>query len=242
MNHTNLLEILALDILLMSLGILIWILMRKFFGGYSDQKGKNVATKEDIEDITRLVEGVSKDFRHETEQLKSSLQVSAETKSSTNIKCQQAAENFYACYMRYCNFMKIVPSSDERKDLDKAKATLAQLDIDLNNAFCIFELYVDDIELIKSALELMTWTHSNYQLKWHNCYYDLMKITLELESSKSSGNFENQKSHLKKIQEINVNFLEYTTSITKNTVIEQKKFLGTLKKYLLSLSLASPTN
>lgn len=40
----------------------LWALMRHFFPGYLSEKGKNLATKEDIAEITRRIEDVKHDY------------------------------------------------------------------------------------------------------------------------------------------------------------------------------------
>ncbi|TNZ55704.1 hypothetical protein CGK45_22735 [Vibrio parahaemolyticus] len=52
------------------LGIGCIILFRKFLFSYSSEKGKNLATKEDIEDITRRVESTKNEYISDIERLK----------------------------------------------------------------------------------------------------------------------------------------------------------------------------
>lgn len=48
-------------------------MFRKYLFSYSSEKGKNLATKEDIEEITRKVEGTKNEYVAEIEKLKAEL-------------------------------------------------------------------------------------------------------------------------------------------------------------------------
>src|SRR5271165_6176359 len=48
----------------------IWLLFKRFFASYLDEKGKNLATKEDIASITHKVESVRFDYSALLEQMK----------------------------------------------------------------------------------------------------------------------------------------------------------------------------
>jgi hypothetical protein len=64
--------IIGLQVLIL-LGIGSLFLFRKFFTSYSSEKGKNVATKEDIDSITRKVEEVKSEYISRVEHLKVAL-------------------------------------------------------------------------------------------------------------------------------------------------------------------------
>ena len=56
------------------LGIIGFVLFMKFsFPSYMKEKGKNLATKEDIQEITRMTESVQKEFREGFEEFSSDL-------------------------------------------------------------------------------------------------------------------------------------------------------------------------
>ncbi len=58
-------------VILASIGCLF--LFRKYLFSYSSEKGKNLATKEDVEEITRKVEGTKNEYVAEIEKLKAEL-------------------------------------------------------------------------------------------------------------------------------------------------------------------------
>lgn len=84
--------------------ILISLLLNKFLPSYFSEKGKNIATKEDIEQITQKIENVKSNYRNEEkflekrrliyEQIASSLRIFI---SGHNIE-QEQKENFHEAY------------------------------------------------------------------------------------------------------------------------------------------------
>ena len=55
--------------------------MMAYYNSYSKEKGKNVATKEDIAEITQKIESVKSEFTQQTERLKSQLTLLTNVKS-----------------------------------------------------------------------------------------------------------------------------------------------------------------
>src|SRR4051812_9342028 len=65
---------------------------------YLAQKGKNKADKEDIEELTKIVEGVKSDFLREHAKITSNLDVLKDRRGKTYTQAQQAIINFYSAY------------------------------------------------------------------------------------------------------------------------------------------------
>src|SRR5580704_10390582 len=66
--------------------IILYFTLKNLLPSYFSEKGKNLATKEDVSDITQLVEAVKHSFTKETEQLKANLQL------LTNVQAGIASE------------------------------------------------------------------------------------------------------------------------------------------------------
>ena len=45
---------------------LVWLFTKNYLPSYMDKKGENIATKEDIEEITRKTEEVQREFKEES--------------------------------------------------------------------------------------------------------------------------------------------------------------------------------
>lgn len=68
MSTTVVLEALAL----VGIGMLAW-LIRHYLAPYAEEKGKNLATKADIADITNQIEGVKAGYAHDLESVRASI-------------------------------------------------------------------------------------------------------------------------------------------------------------------------
>jgi len=68
-------------------GLVVFLLIKFFLPSYFSEKGKNLATKEDIEDITKKIESVKSSYAHVLEELRSDNQLKlAEIEREKNIK------------------------------------------------------------------------------------------------------------------------------------------------------------
>ena len=91
-----------MEILLLILQILIilgmiagWNLLKEFLPGYIREKGKNLATKEDIGEITRGVESVKNDFSTNLERLKADLKANIQQQLGLFGKRNDALTQFF---------------------------------------------------------------------------------------------------------------------------------------------------
>ena len=127
-----------MDLILIGLQVLILLsvgstyLFRKYLFSYSSEKGKNLATKEDVEDITRKIEEVKSGYAAEIERLKVDLSVISR---KHNILLDEKIRVFKKLQKRLVEFKKYceaaLGSYDQRgefhpnlevlsKDIDKA--------------------------------------------------------------------------------------------------------------------------
>jgi hypothetical protein len=59
--------------ILLLISFLIGVLVREYLPGYAREKGKNLATREDIEEITRKIEAAKAEYSRELERVKADL-------------------------------------------------------------------------------------------------------------------------------------------------------------------------
>lgn len=69
-----------------------WLLLRQYLPGYAKEKGQNLATKEDVAEITEKVESVKSGYAESLEALKASLQVDASIRSAFQLRCLEAID------------------------------------------------------------------------------------------------------------------------------------------------------
>jgi hypothetical protein len=70
--------------------VIIGYFLREFFPSYTTEKGRNLATKEDIREITEKIESVKSDYAKSLETLKSKLQIESAIKGAYQQKCLEA--------------------------------------------------------------------------------------------------------------------------------------------------------
>ena len=138
-----------LQILIVLLGLYL-----AFFKSYFQEKGKNLATKEDVEEITSKVEKIRHDLHLETE-----------SKLSLRIEERNALVDYYTKYHYWLNtILEAAPSDvDEKNEVGfkeiEARLYKAKFDFDIAKAkFDIFVKNVDilnlEVKTILGALEL----------------------------------------------------------------------------------------
>jgi hypothetical protein len=132
-------------------GLLLALAAYKAFGiSYFTEKGKNLATREDVEDITRKVEGIKSEFTRDTEQLKAELQHYSQARILLSTDAKNALVN---CYEKY-QFWKLLAtdtSTGEYFDantyenaINQRTEKIDQAYLDLLQAEAKMKLYVDE--------------------------------------------------------------------------------------------------
>lgn len=128
----------------------LYLLFRHFFPGYFQEKGKNLATKEDIGEITRIV----KDVENE-------LGVLTQNKISLITEERNAILAFFQSYHLWLNTC-LDSSFNNRVDynLDTTQNLInrSNLEQNVNLAFARLELFIDDLDLRILCNELIRET------------------------------------------------------------------------------------
>src|ERR1700752_1622843 len=163
-----------------------------FGKSYFTEKGKNLATKEDIEDITKKVEGIKTEFIKETEKLKTDLQFEHHIKVSFNTDMKNAIIQTFENYNLWLN---IILGSHERS-LEFSSKKIMRVENDIEEAsfkFLMSEskllLYQKDEKVFELLYKLKEST-SKLQEIVLNYIEDLLLITEdeeEIERYLSSG-------------------------------------------------------
>ncbi|MBN1929170.1 MAG: hypothetical protein JW764_06480 [Chlorobiaceae bacterium] len=79
-----------IEIATLVVGVVLGLLLRNFFPSYSKEKGKNLATKEDIQGITEKIESVKAEYAKSIEAVKTKLQLEAALTGAYQQKCLEA--------------------------------------------------------------------------------------------------------------------------------------------------------
>lgn len=80
----------ALEIVTLIAVLVIGYLFKDYFPGYTREKGKNLATKEDIEAITEKIESVKVEYAKSLESVKARIQIESALRTAYQQKCLEA--------------------------------------------------------------------------------------------------------------------------------------------------------
>lgn len=133
-----------------------------FIKSYFSEKGKNVATKEDIGDITREVEDAKQIFNKSLEQFKNDLNLSTQVRFTIKSAEIEALLNLYEKYFIWYNSLQTysVPSLKEPFN---------------NNTLQIIDKSYLDFLIAESKAELFIKEFESFQIK-----HELKSATLDL--------------------------------------------------------------
>lgn len=125
---------------MLEVSILLLLLYMVFFKSYFQEKGKNVATKEDVEEITSLVEAV-----------KSQLQFSLQAKLSLRAEEHQALVDYFSKYSAWLSAIINCSTAGITKDntsrLAEIRSQLDMLHQDFDLAAGKMELFVENEDI-----------------------------------------------------------------------------------------------
>jgi hypothetical protein len=138
--------VIVLQILIL-LGIGSLYLFKKYLFSYSSEKGKNLATKEDIEEITRKIESVKSEYLIELETVKVELSKSLHQKNEVWVMkrnaCLKALDlaNAVLSNYKYSNLSQedIVP---QQESIESARSCFNELACTCENSEVIDQLKV----------------------------------------------------------------------------------------------------
>lgn len=183
-----------------------------FFKSYFTEKGKNIATKEDIAEITTKVEGIKTDFIRETEHLKHNLQFENQIRimlsTDTKNAIVSAYESFYIWLeTSYDAFL----SSIEFEKIEQIRTAESNINMEsskFSSTLARFELYIDreDSNSLISELETKTTKFQslieNYLLKLEFLFEEIEDLEKENEDDNLDDNlFEENENKIDKLQD-----------------------------------------
>jgi hypothetical protein len=101
----GIMEELGLFVMILA-AVIAWDLIKRLFSNYIGEKGKNLATKEDIGEITEKIEGVKSYFTDRTEWLRAKLSVNSQQKMNLFINRNEAHIQFYKDFYKAAIFLR----------------------------------------------------------------------------------------------------------------------------------------
>jgi len=133
---------------------------------YLKQKGKNYADKEDIKQITKLIEETKFTFTNETEKLKMELNIIGNTQLSIIHEQRNAIIDFLKSYALWCNSIIFIPLEIileiNIKAIDKHLLKLNRCLEDILLKETVVDMFVTSEEILKTKADLKKRTLENY--------------------------------------------------------------------------------
>lgn len=208
----------------------IYYTAKNLLPSYFGEKGKNIATKEDIEEITTLVEQVKHSFTKETEYLKANLGLLTNIHSNLISEERAAIIDYNDKYFSWLN--KLIDSSlgDADKfnnsDLEMQSKMISDSYRDLSSSETRFTLFVENETLLSSASKMKLQTLELMHSEPFECIHNLQSNNRNWEKLASTLSKEDyEKEHAL--------YLERFTAITKkfrDSIIAHFKIIHPLNK------------
>jgi hypothetical protein len=232
------------------------ILIIKIYGkSYLAEKGKNLAQKEDIEEITNKIEGIKSLYKKESDLLKEQISHLLDIQSSHRTEERNAIIHFHETYYHWIYTILEIPVDSYNFNtinllLDK-KAELQDYFININKASARMVLLVknDELiglsnELIKQLIHFKGWA----ELKLLKLQFKLEeKDSLISKFTKLFANYENNRQELntiatsdtalaKEITDFVNEYKQAKVAEFSKCISLSKKFESIAKNYLTSIS------
>lgn len=203
--------------------VLLAVLCFGIWESYFKEKGKNIATKEDIGDITKEVEDVKQFFNESLEQFKNDLNLTTQVRFTLKSAELEALLNLYDKYFVWFNSMQSfnVPSLREpfQKEINRI-IEKSYLDFLMADSKANLFIKSKEILVLKSTLKLSTLVLEKEillflaQLEWHCFNYKQLDDITDLEIRKIKHK-EILDEYLIVHQEYNSNKLSHIQDILK---------------------------
>ena len=235
--------------LLFKIIMIILGLYLAFFKSYFQEKGKNLATSEDIEELTHKVESVKQNFIEKNTSLKAKLDLLTNLQISHKNDERNSLIDFHKLIKSWIGLLtESTPSLIDDYDNQEIKNKLFQYNLTYKKvlgAGALLELYVDDEELTKliydlkiNALEhlvpyppkyLLGLKQNNYEFEEH----EKMPVDTSENVTKRS------ERHGELLEKRKTIFEEYKTNMIKGykeVIGFENKYRIYMKEYILKIS------
>ncbi|HXU28157.1 MAG TPA: hypothetical protein VN698_13080 [Bacteroidia bacterium] len=186
----------VLEILLFILGLYL-----AFFKSYFQEKGKNLATKEDIEEITTKVEGIKTEFIKETEKLKTDLQFENHVKVSINTDTKNSIVEMVENY----NFWLILIMDSFNQSLSFDTKKVEKVRSDLQQAYFKFVMSESKLYLYQQDNQIsdLLGVIKEHTIRFQGIFlYYLMDLEFILQREESSIKLEDKTNFVSKRTEL----------------------------------------
>ncbi len=203
--------------------VLIAVLSFGLWDSYFKEKGKNIATKEDIGDITKEVEAVKQFFNESLEQFKNDLNLSTQVRFTLKSAELEALLNLYDKYFEWFNSMQSFNVPLLREPFEKETNRIIEksyLDFLMADSKANLFIKSKEILILKSTLKLSTLVLEKEillflaQLEWHCFNYKQLDDIVNLDE-RVKRHKEINADYLLSVEEFNSKKISHISDIFK---------------------------
>jgi hypothetical protein len=181
------LKVILTQTVVLILGLLLYYLLKNFWPKYFEAKATNQATKEDIGEITEIVESIKTDLLKSTEELKANLSLSNQHKLNLKSAERDAIFDYHKKLSAWLYYLdRLMPSMynfDNYKDVKKEEAEFSRRQYECDIAEAHLTLFIHDQKFLYIKKDL-TINIIKYQVELSktlfDIYYQHSKLELEI--------------------------------------------------------------
>ena len=215
-----------IEIILVIIGLYL-----AFFKSYFQEKGKNLATSEDIEEITKKVESIKTDFIRETEKLKLDLQYSNQVRFSIKTEEIKCLFDYYEKYYLWLNILLEFYFGNFNEDnpelLKNSQNVINDANFKLLLAEAKAELLIDNPAFFKHSKEMKILT-LKFQHFVNNSIQEFNKIIFEIKAMRLTTPVGEQ---LKPYKELSEKMVEFNLKFNEEKILHYKEILPMNKEF-----------
>ena len=242
-SHKSQNKSLQINAIILEITLIILGFYLAFFKSYFQEKGRNLATNEDIEEITKKVESINTDFIRETEKLKLDLQYTNQIRFSIKTEEMKSLFDYYEKYYLWLNLLLEFYFGSFNEDnpelLISSQNVINDANFKLLLAEAKAELLIDNPALFKHSKEMKIRT-LKFQHFVNNSIQEFNKIHFEIKAMRSTTPIEEQLKPYKelsdKMVEFNLKFNEEKIQHYTEILPMNKEFRKMTNELLISIS------
>ena len=221
--------------LIIEILILLFSLYLIFFKSYFKEKGRQLAVKEDIEEITSKVEGIKNNFISQNELLKANLQITNSNIINVNAKKQSYLLDYFANYSVWKTAVFNASPTQISENVKRSEISfgLDKLKIDFEVISRKVELFFDD-EIYYELCADLTVNIINYQSILEQYLIKAEITEYEKKLNEDEPVLEKKIERINELQNELISFAKTLAEIKKEYLINLIPIERKMKKYLLS--------
>jgi hypothetical protein len=166
--------------------ILLYFTIKNLLPGYFNEKGKNLATKQDVTEITQLVETVKHSFVNETEKLKANLSIISSFQIGLFTEERNSIIDYNEKYFQWLHLLTdtSLGNVDDNDNilLETHSNIIKQAYTNLLLSETRFNLFVGEQEIHKKAKDLQLLTLKKLGFLALNCIVKIQSVNYEIEA------------------------------------------------------------